>query len=300
MEKISVIVPIYNISPYIERCVNSIRQQSFRNLQIILVNDGSTDNSLQVCERLRKQDPRITVIDKKNQGLGYARNTGLAVATGDYVTFVDGDDYLGSNMLKHLYLRLQKDRSDIACTHFFRQDDDNTYYFYINKEDPAQKQLSRAYTPTEWAQMETKDTVVKQIFYQAWGKLFKKDLFKAIEFPRVSLGEDNLTTWKLYLAAHKISYLLTDEYCWVMRGSSLTQADNKSYTSYNNVQAMSDRIGLYATLGIAPDFLAHDWPNWIRRIATETPQRADLYDYHKARYLARVLKRYPQIAAIKK
>lgn len=140
--------------------------------------------------------------------------------------------------------------------------------------------------------METNDTVIKQVFYQAWGKLFKRELFDNIEFPRESLGEDNLTTWKLYLSAHKISYLLADEYCWFIRGNSLTQADNKSYTSYNNIQAMSDRIQLYATIGLSPAFLAQDWPNWIKRLSTGNPQRGELYNYHRASYLERILQKY--------
>ncbi|MCW4387871.1 glycosyltransferase family 2 protein [Limosilactobacillus oris] len=292
MEKISVIIPVYNIGPYLERCVKSVTSQSFRNLQIILVNDGSTDNSLQVCERLRKQDDRITIVSRGNQGSGYARNAGLTIATGDYVTFVDGDDYLAPQLLEHLYQRLQEDQSDIACAHFFRQDPQGTYYFYINKHDRDQQELSRAYSPLEWAKMETNDTVIKQVFYQAWGKLFKRELFDNIEFPRESLGEDNLTTWKLYLSAHKISYLLADEYCWSIRENSLTQADDKSYTSYNNIQAMSDRIQLYATIGLSPAFLAQDWPNWIKRISTGNPQRGELYNYQRASYLERILQKY--------
>ena len=292
MEKISVIVPVYNIGSYLERCVKSITNQSFRNLQIILVNDGSTDDSLQVCEQLRKQDDRITVVTKANQGLGYARNTGLAVATGDYVTFVDGDDYLAPQMLEHLYSRLKKDNSDIACMHFFRQDAAGTYYFYIDKQSPRQQALARAYSPEEWLRLEPSNTVIQQVFFQAWGKLYKRELFQDIEYPRESLAEDNLTTWKLYLSAKRISYLLADEYCWVMRNNSLTEADNKSYTSYNNIQAINDRIQLYSILGISPAFLTTDWLNWLRRLSTGQPQGNELDIYRRASYFEQVFQKY--------
>lgn len=185
MEKISVIVPVYNIGSYLERCVKSITNQSFRNLQIILVNDGSTDDSLQVCEQLRKQDDRITVVTKANQGLGYARNTGLAVATGDYVTFVDGDDYLTPQMLEHLYSRLKKDNSDIACMHFFRQDAAGTYYFYIDKQSPRQQALARAYSSEEWLRLEPSNTVIQQVFFQAWGETLQE---RIIPRHRISAG----------------------------------------------------------------------------------------------------------------
>ena len=106
------------------------------------------------------------------------------------------------------------------------------------------------------------------------------------------MAEDNLTTWKLYLSAKRISYLLADEYCWVMRNNSLTEADNKSYTSYNNIQAINDRIQLYSILGISPAFLTTDWLNWLRRLSTGQPQGSELDNYRRASYFEQVFQKY--------
>ena len=103
MSKISVIVPVYNVEKFIKRCLDSIINQTMRDLEIILVNDGSTDNSGKICDEYAQLDNRITVIHKENGGLSSARNTGLDVATGEWIAFVDSDDYIEKNMYEVLY-----------------------------------------------------------------------------------------------------------------------------------------------------------------------------------------------------
>ena len=104
MEKlVSIIVPVYNVDKYLERCVNSIIQQSYRNLEIILVDDGSTDNSGTICDTYKEKDDRIIVIHKENGGLSDARNAGIKIFTGEYVTFIDSDDYVSLDMICLLY-----------------------------------------------------------------------------------------------------------------------------------------------------------------------------------------------------
>jgi len=111
---ISVIIPVYNVEPYLLRCVDSVRRQTYSNLEILLVDDESPDNCPQMCEELKKQDPRIKVIHKKNGGLGYARNTGLENATGTYVTFLDSDDWISDDHINVLYRAIKASDSDAA------------------------------------------------------------------------------------------------------------------------------------------------------------------------------------------
>ena len=106
MKKISVIVPIYNVEKYLEKCLESIINQTFINLEIILINDGSTDFSGSICEKYKNKDNRIILIHKKNEGLSAARNKGLSIATGDYISFVDSDDFLDLNMYEILYKKM--------------------------------------------------------------------------------------------------------------------------------------------------------------------------------------------------
>ena len=103
LELISVIVPVYNVEQYLLRCVDSIQKQTYQNLEIILVDDGSPDHCPQLCEQIKAQDSRVKVVHKENGGLGFARNSGLDVATGEYVTFIDSDDWIAEDHLDNLY-----------------------------------------------------------------------------------------------------------------------------------------------------------------------------------------------------
>ena len=114
-EKISVIIPVYNVEAYLERCLNTVCGQSYKNLEIILVDDGSTDNCLQICEEFAERDDRIKVIHQSNQGVSAARNTGLDAATGDYIAFVDSDDYIHPEMYERLYSLLKKHDADMSA-----------------------------------------------------------------------------------------------------------------------------------------------------------------------------------------
>ncbi len=114
MDLVSVIVPVYNVEKYLYRCVNSIRNQTYRNLEIILVDDGSPDNCGQMCDQLSKEDDRIKVVHKKNAGLGFARNSGLEVVTGRYVTFIDSDDWLDLSHIENLYSAVTGAGADVC------------------------------------------------------------------------------------------------------------------------------------------------------------------------------------------
>lgn len=118
--KVSVIIPIYNVEKYLDRCIQSVLNQTLRDIEIILVDDGSPDNCPAMCDEYAKQDNRIKVIHKKNAGLGYARNSGLEIATGEYVAFVDSDDFVDTNMYQALYEKAQQDNLDTCYCGFVR------------------------------------------------------------------------------------------------------------------------------------------------------------------------------------
>lgn len=120
LPKISIIVPIYNVESYLDRCIQSLLNQTLKEIEIILVDDGSPDNCPVMCDEYAKQDNRIKVIHKKNAGLGYARNSGLEIATGEYVAFVDSDDFVDSNMYQALYERAKRDNLDTCYCGFVR------------------------------------------------------------------------------------------------------------------------------------------------------------------------------------
>ena len=114
MNKISVVVPIYNVERYLKRCIDSIINQTYDNLEIILVNDGSKDSCLNICNEYKKKDERVIVIDQPNAGLSGARNSGIEIATGEYISFIDSDDYIHKDFYKEMLSTAVKEKSDNA------------------------------------------------------------------------------------------------------------------------------------------------------------------------------------------
>ena len=121
MNKVSIIIPVYNVEKYIWKCLNSIVNQTYKNIEIIIVNDETKDNSLEICEEFKQKDNRIIIISKKNQGLGLARNTGIEHATGDYVLFVDGDDYVEENLVEKTVKLIEDNNCDLVRFHNYRE-----------------------------------------------------------------------------------------------------------------------------------------------------------------------------------
>ena len=132
MCEISIIVPVYNVEKYLEKCIKSILNQTFTDFELILVNDGSTDKSGVICDNYKNIDDRIIVIHKKNEGLSSARNSGLDIAKGRYIGFVDSDDYINNDMYHKLYEALIKNNSDISICKFVKVYDDSEMKFSNN------------------------------------------------------------------------------------------------------------------------------------------------------------------------
>lgn len=208
---ISVIVPVYNVQEYLKNCINSILNQSYKNIEIILVDDGSTDESSSICDLYVKKDNRIKVIHKENGGLSDARNMGIKSARGKYITFVDSDDYLDENYVKALYILITENNSDIACSRMKKTDSLNDKI--INKNEKI-----NIYNSID---------AIKEILYQrnidnsAPSKLFKKDLFENILFPVGYAFEDLDTMYKLFLQANKIVSTTNNYYLYYQRQDSI-------------------------------------------------------------------------------
>ncbi len=204
MEKISVIVPVYNVAPYLKQCLDSIVNQTYRNLEIILVNDGSTDNSPEICQQYQQQDQRIRVISQKNAGLSAARNTGLDIATGQYVTFVDSDDWFATNnALATLHRLIDQHDVQIAIGNFDEFDESVNSYQLFDHDNAI-----NVYSTPKWFSFEyIGDKNLSQCFSTAWGKLFTSNLFKNLRFPVSKISEDDLTTWQLYLQTSSVAFI---------------------------------------------------------------------------------------------
>lgn len=209
---ISVIVPIYNVEQYLCRCVECLTAQTYKNLEIILVDDGSPDNCPQFCEAYAKKDSRIKVIHKKNGGLSDARNAGMTIATGEYISFIDSDDYVSNDFIETLYNTLLSENSDIVeCSvvkfyedgHFDEYKDDLNITSY-NTEESLSKLIA--------------ENPFKQ---HVWNKLYKTDLVSGVPYAVGKLNEDEFWTYQIFGQAKKVTRFNKTMYYYFQRQSSI-------------------------------------------------------------------------------
>ena len=182
---ISVIVPIYNVEEFLDECIQSIVDQTYQNLQIILVDDGSPDRCGEMCEDWARKDKRIEVIHKKNGGLSDARNAGLAEATGEFIAFVDSDDWIESQMYEVMLQTLINENADIVACGIIDS--------YSNKKVIHSMPYSVG-TPEKFLQMIYQDTTFP---VATWNKLYRRKCWQHFEFPKGKICEDAFTTYLL-------------------------------------------------------------------------------------------------------
>lgn len=195
-DKISIIVPVYNVEKYLNRCVNSLLNQTYSNIEIILIDDGSTDKSSSICDYFKTIDLRVKVLHTKNFGVSKARNTALNIVNSKYLTFVDADDYVDKNYVKELYELCEKNDCDIAIIGTVENNEidkkqnnsgDNIDIIFNNEE--AFKELLNE----------------KFFFGSVWGKIYKTDIWQGIYFnEKTSIGEDLEVLYKVFFKSNKI------------------------------------------------------------------------------------------------
>lgn len=213
-ELITIIIPIYQVEKYLKKCLDSVIYQTYRNLEIILVDDGSTDKSPQICDEYKNKDSRIKVIHKKNGGLSQARNVGMRIATGKYIGFVDSDDYIGKDMYQVLYNNMIKTNSDISICNLIQvKENDNINYNEIEKK----QYILEEYTKEEALHL----LIENKIKSYAWNKLYKREVLNSIEFPIGKKMEDLAVMYKIFEKAKKIVYTDKVEYYYLQRKNSI-------------------------------------------------------------------------------
>lgn len=235
-KKISVIVPIYKVEKYLDKCIESIINQTYQNIEIILVDDGSPDDCGLICDEWAKKDSRIIVIHKENGGLSSARNVGLDIAKGEYIGFVDSDDYIEPNMYYELVKELEANDSDLSICNFYKEDE------YGNIEKNNFHNANKTY------QTEDGLALLSSIGYGryvvAWNKLYKKVLFDDIRFPLGKLHEDQAVMHYVFNKCKMISTTDKFLYHYIFRKGSIMSA-SFSIKSLDEADAIFDRIEFY-------------------------------------------------------
>ena len=245
-DKITVIVPVYNVENYLRKCLDSIMAQTYKNIEIIVVNDGSTDTSGEICKEFSGMDHRIIYIEQENAGLSAARNTGLNNMSGDYVTFVDSDDWIEQDYIETLYKKIVEYQADIAVGNYYSyNEDEETYYFHIYGDSYYEKIYDNI---SIFENLYESQEMKSFALISAWGKLYKAKLFDYLRFEKGKLGEDGYFNQKMYLSVNKVVYLNKGLYAYRQRSGSITKTWTEKWM-HALVDAMSERITLLANMG---------------------------------------------------
>ena len=209
---ISIIVPIYNVEAYLERCVQSIFNQTYDNYELILVDDGSPDRSGEMCEQYAKQDNRVKVIHKENGGLSDARNAGLEVAKGEHIVFVDSDDWLAPHYLEYLLKTAEETESDIVECEIVK-----------TTGEPEEIVLEAEYTVERFKTEEGLKLLIEDsVFHQyVWNKIYKREVIGNIFFEKGKTNEDEFWTYQIFGKARQVAKIGIPLYYYFQRGTSI-------------------------------------------------------------------------------
>ncbi len=275
--KISVIVPVYNTEKYLANCLDSIINQTYKNLEIIVINDGSTDNSKAILNKYAQKEPRLKIIVQKNQGLSGARNSGLKIASGDFITFIDSDDMVEPKMFEKMLDALQETNADVAVCSFKEIFPDGTINHFNNNHYP---QTVFSTEPALKAMLKEEGFMIS-----ATMKLFPRAFFEHTKFPLGKLHEDVGMTYKLIQKAQKIVFLPDEFYLYVHHENSIINQnfDDRKFDLIELTDKMCDDLDQYFPnlKNITNERRMRARFSILRQIPKNHPRTKDLTNYLK-------------------
>lgn len=257
MSLISVIVPVYKVEPYLARCVDSILGQTWKQLEVILVDDGSPDRSGEICEEYARKDPRVQVIHKTNGGLSSARNAGIEKAAGEYIAFIDSDDWLDADMFEQLHQLCEERQADIAeCS------------FRSIFKDMIQEETTCTGDVIEGGPADAIQGILDWKYFKpiACNKLYRRSVIGDIRFPEGMLHEDEFTTYRFFAAAQKVVYLDVSKYNYDRSRTDSITGDKFRQDNLDVCIAMRQRREFLARTGLGGEELARKADNvycWV-------------------------------------
>lgn len=232
---VSIIVPVYNVEKYLKKCVDSIINQTYKNLEIVLVDDGSTDNSGKICDEYAKKDSRIKVIHKQNGGLSDARNVGIDNSKGKYITFIDSDDTIENDYVEYLYSLLKKYKTNLSICNYNVISKDKIIPYIMEEKEMKMNKICAL-----------KELLCERLFsVSSCAKLYDIKLFKNVKFPIGKLCEDNGTTYKLIEKCDCISYGSKSKYNYYKRENSIMTSNfnERKFDLIHLVDQMKNELG---------------------------------------------------------
>ena len=273
---ISVIVPVYNCEMYLNQCVESIINQTYSNLEIVLVDDGSTDDSGKICDEYSEKDHRVVVLHTVNGGAASARNKGLNVAKGEYITFVDSDDWIESDMYHSMLELLKNNSADVAKVGFIKEYENNSSIVLGNEYDGIY----------------LKDEAVKKFLYHenefcggVWDKLYKKELFDKVRFPENYITEDYYVNALIFCKLNSIAVSSKAYYHYRMQNDSVCHQPVNSHT-FDEIETAKKLIEFYKENDVAKKidyefYLAYSYYDVLYNLVIKDADKNTVKKYQK-------------------
>ena len=278
-ELISVIVPIYNTEKYLVECVESLRKQTYSNIEIILVDDGSTDASIEICDGFAEKDSRVRVFHKKNEGVAVARNFGIQQSNGQYVVIVDSDDVAVDKMIEVLYTQIKENDADIAVGNYYIYDEsDGNFYYYITEADycvevlSPQELIDRQAGAWKWN---------STAFMLTTFKLYKKVLFDDVSFTHGRRFDDEASTHRLFLRSKKTVFVNDNVYLYRRRSGSIMRTEFDLSWARDLVEVFSKKISDLVLAGVDVSVMRIRFVNLLKdyKQTLEDHQLTDTEEY---------------------
>lgn len=263
IDLVSIIVPIYNIQNYVEKCIESLISQKYDNIEILLINDGSTDNSKKLCEKY-VDNKKVFLYNKSNGGLSDARNYGLKFAKGKYIIFVDGDDYVEENFVEDLYQSISEYKSDVAICEYSEITDNDKYIRTVKLNEPVNLTVITGIDLLHY--FYKPGGVINQV---VWNKIYKKELFNTTKFAKGKYYEDGYIIAPLYWNVKKISFVRRSLYNYVQRENSIMHTGLSKKKIEDAEGTYKYRLNFFENREKdLYNLAANDYKNWILSFTT--------------------------------
>lgn len=266
MDLVSVVVPVYNAELYLDRCISSICSQTYTNIEILLIDDGSNDQSLNICKKWQLNDKRVNVIHQENQGVSAARNKGIQMSEGKYILQVDSDDYISPNMITRMINVLMKDNSDLVICDFEKGKEED---YKFNLENKIESELIKSYEALSRIYGNNHD---KLRYVVPWAKLYKKNLFNETKYPNGKIFEDIYLTHHIINKCTKIS-ILNEKLTYYYQAPNSIMNRSFHVGKLDYLEALEDRVNFFN------DNNYHD----LEKIAYEEYLHSLIWEYSRVR-----------------
>lgn len=292
MKKVSVILSVFNVESYISQCLDSILNQTYQDIEVILIDDGSTDQTLSILSQYADKDPRVKIIYQDHEGISAARNNGLDKSIGDYITFIQPEDNVEPNYISDLVQQIEENNSDIGVTFYKAFDEQRGSYMVLIDPNPGDNKYDGCANAVEW--FKQVNPQLKELSTSIWGKIFKRELFKNVRFRTdFSYCGDEQAWWELCLLADTISFQNKINYTHrINQKSKQLDRFESAKQAHEHMISFQEQLTMMLVCGMDVDYLQHDFYSTLQAAAEQAEAVGDFNNYQRITKNLQIIDRY--------